>query len=68
VRGKVGRVVGIHGEFRNPESLAYGGDGLPRRPLYLVSFRQTDVWGSRYAGPAADTLTVDIYEHWLEPA
>ena len=67
VRGKIGSVTAVHGEFRNPESLAYGGDGLPRRPLYLVSFRQTDVWGSRYLGPAEDTLTVDIYEHWLEP-
>lgn len=68
VRGKTGWVERVHGEFRNPESLAYGGDGLPERPLYLVGFQQAEVWGPRYAGPSNDTLTVDIYEHWLEPA
>ena len=26
------------------EVLAYGGDGLPRQPLYMVGFRQTDLW------------------------
>jgi nitrile hydratase len=68
VRGKTGWVQAVHGDFRNPESLAYGGDGLPLRTLYLVGFRQSDVWGSRYQGPSADKLFVDIYEHWLEPA
>jgi nitrile hydratase len=68
VRGKQGWIERIHGEFRNPESLAYGGDGLPRLPLYLVGFRQADLWGTRYAESAADGLYVDLYEHWLEPA
>ncbi|MBI4560787.1 MAG: nitrile hydratase subunit beta [Candidatus Rokubacteria bacterium] len=67
IRGKIGRVESLHGAFRNPESLAYGGQGLPRRPLYLVGFNQTDVWAS-YGGSPGDTLHVDIYEHWLEPA
>ncbi len=67
IRGKSGRVVSVHGEFRNPESLAYGGPGLPKQPLYLVGFRQTEIW-SRYPGSPRDTLFVDIYEHWLEPA
>jgi hypothetical protein len=30
----------VYGTFGNPESLAYGGDGLPRQPLYLVRFEQ----------------------------
>ena len=68
VRGKTGWVEAVHGDFRNPESLAYGGDGLPKRTLYLVGFRQSDVWGSRYQGAGEDKLFVDIYEHWLEPA
>ena len=68
VRGKTGRIEAVHGDFRNPESLAYGGDGLPRRPLYLVAFDQAHLWGSRYRGPQGDTLTVDIFEHWLESA
>jgi hypothetical protein len=66
VRGKTGRVESVLGEFRNPESLAYGGSGLPERPLYKVSFRQADLWED-YPGPAGDTLCMDIYEHWLEP-
>ena len=66
VRSKTGRVESVLGEFRNPESLAYGGSGLPERPLYKVSFRQADLWED-YPGCADDTLCMDIYEHWLEP-
>jgi nitrile hydratase beta subunit-like protein len=65
IRGKTGRIESIHGEFLNPESLGHGGDGLPRRPLYLVAFRQCDVW-EKYHAPD-DKLLVDIFEHWLEP-
>jgi nitrile hydratase subunit beta len=67
VRGKMGRVESVLGEFRNPETLAYGESGLPERPLYKVSFRQVDLW-EEYPGPANDELFMDIYEHWLEPA
>ena len=66
VRGKRGWVKRVHGEFRNPESLAYGGDGEPPRPLYMVGFRQADLWPDRYAESQSDTLYVDIYEGWLE--
>jgi nitrile hydratase subunit beta len=66
VRGKPGRVRTLLGAFPNPESLAYGGDGLPHKPLYRVAFRQRDLWEG-YEGPSEDTLLVDIYEHWLEP-
>jgi hypothetical protein len=65
VRGKMGRVESVLGEFRNPETLAYGETGLPERPLYKVSFRQVDLWEG-YPGPASDELCMDIYEHWLE--
>jgi nitrile hydratase len=65
VRGKTGWIQGVHGDFLNPESLAHGGDGLPKRTLYLVAFEQEKVW-SQY--PASqDKLFVDIYEHWLDP-
>jgi len=67
IRGKTGRVEAVQGLFRNPESLAFGGEGLPRQPLYFVGFNQSEVWG-RYDGSPLDTLRVDIYEHWLEPA
>lgn len=67
IQGKTGSIVAIHGAFRNPESLAYGGDGLPKQFLYLVRFEQTRVW-EHYQASAADQLYIDIYEHWLEPA
>jgi hypothetical protein len=67
IQGKVGRVAAVHGAFRNPESLAHGGPGLPEQPLYLVEFDQVKVW-EKYQGSASDKLCVDIYEHWLEPA
>lgn len=67
IRGKTGTIERVCGDFPNPEELAYGFDGLPRRPLYRVRFRQKDVWPD-YAGPDGDTVDVDIYEHWLQPA
>lgn len=67
VKGKHGTVAGNWGSFRNPETLAFGGDGQPTRPLYYVGFRQADLWPD-YAGSAADTLYLDLYEHWLEEA
>ncbi len=67
VRGKRGWVERVYGDFLNPESLAYGRDGLPKRTLYLVGFAQPEVWGSD-AESSQDKVFVDIYEHWLEPA
>lgn len=67
VRGKTGRVVRLQGVFRNPEDLAYGGQGLPGQPLYLVEFYQADIWRN-YTGPPVDKVCVDIYQHWLGPA
>jgi len=67
IQGKTGLVAAVHGAFRNPESLAYGGAGIPKQFLYLVRFEQTQVW-EQYPAPLPDTLFIDIYEHWLEPA
>jgi nitrile hydratase len=67
VRGRVGQVVRRHGAFRNPEELAYGRDGLPKRELYLVAFRGADLWDERDGRSGGDRNYVDIYEHWLEP-
>ena len=66
-RGKSGVVERICGEFRDPEDLAYGGEGLPKQPLYRVRFRQAELWPD-YAGPANDCVEIEIYEHWLEAA
>ena len=67
VQGKTGVVEALHGAFPNPESLAYGGDGLPKQFLYLVRFDQTAVW-PQYPPTFQDKLLIDLYEHWLEPA
>lgn len=65
LRGKEGVIEDRQGAFRNPEELAFGKPGLPKKQLYLVCFRQQDVWPD-YLGPKTDTLCADIYEHWLE--
>ena len=67
IRGKAGMVERLCGVFGNPEDLAYARPGLPRRPLYRVRFRQGDVWPD-YGGRLADTVDVEIFQHWLEPA
>jgi nitrile hydratase len=66
IRGKTGCIECVHGDFLNPESLAFGRDGFPKRTLYLVAFNQADVWGM--AAGSKDKVLVDIYEHWLTPA
>lgn len=66
VRGCAGIVESIAGKFADPEELAYGRDGLPKKPLYRVRFRQVDLWRD-YLGSKDDSLIVDIFEHWLEP-
>jgi nitrile hydratase subunit beta len=65
IKGKVGTVERLHGEFTNPETRAYGRDGLPKQPLYLIGFPQQDVW-THYQD--RDRIYVDLFEHWLEGA
>jgi len=66
IRGKTGRIERSYGEFLNPESLGHGGDGLPKKVLYLVAFQQGEVWHGYNV--KKDKLLVDIFEHWLEAA
>ena len=56
VKGQTGTVVRIHGTFTNPETRAYGEDGLPKQQLYLVAL----------SSDTNDNVLVDVYEHWLE--
>jgi Nitrile hydratase beta subunit, C-terminal len=58
IKGRVGTVERVHGEFTNPETRAYGDDGLPKQPVYLVGFDHD----------RRDRILVDVYEHWLEEA
>ncbi|HSF60779.1 MAG TPA: SH3-like domain-containing protein [Gaiellaceae bacterium] len=64
LKGKTGKVERIHATFTNPESRAYGADGLPAQRLYLVGFDQRDIW-PHYAGSLSDRLYADVFEHWL---
>jgi hypothetical protein len=65
LRGYVGVVCHVVGEFGNPEELAYGRYDGPKLTLYRVRFRQTDIWPD-YAGAPQDVLDVEVYENWLE--
>jgi nitrile hydratase len=67
IRGKQGVVERVCGPFRNPEELAYGRSGEPKQVLYRVRFGLATVWPD-YAGPTADTIDIELYEHWLEAA
>jgi nitrile hydratase len=65
LKGKTGVVERVHASFPNPETRAYGSDGLPAPTLYLVGFAQPDVWPG-YRGRAGDRIYADLFEHWLE--
>ena len=67
LKGKTGTIERTHPSFTNPETRAYGDDGLPKQPLYLVGFSQSDVW-PKYKGRETDKIYADIFEHWLEEA
>jgi nitrile hydratase len=65
LKGKTGRIERAYAEFTNPETRAYGDDGLPLQSVYLVGFEQREVWPG-YRGRATDKIYADVYEHWLE--
>ncbi len=65
IRGHPGVIESIAGQFADPEELAYGREGLPKKTLYRVRFHQTELWPD-YEGSADDTTVVDVFEHWLE--
>jgi nitrile hydratase subunit beta len=67
VRGQSGVIERVCGDYPNPEELAYARPGLPKRALYRVRFPMHAIWQG-YAGPAMDTIEVEIFAHWLEPA
>ena len=67
IRGQAGEIERLCGAFPNPEELAYSRPGLPRQPLYRVRFRQARLWPD-YVGAEGDTIEIEIYQHWLEPA
>ena len=67
VRGASGVIERVCGAFPNPEELAQMRSGLPAQPLYRVRFAQSEVWPD-YRGARADTIDVEIFQHWLDKA
>lgn len=67
VRHKDGAIERYCGAYLNPEDLAYARRDQPAVDLYRVRLRQIDLWPD-YAGPAGDTLEIEVYDHWLSPA
>ena len=67
VRGQVGVIERLCGAFGQPELLAYGGDGEPAQMLYRVRLEQAALWPDGAENPK-DSLEIEIFEHWLEPA
>ncbi|MEM6575392.1 MAG: SH3-like domain-containing protein [Pseudomonadota bacterium] len=61
--GTVERVCGLHGQ---PETFVRG-DGRPATRLYRICIPQAQLWPG-YQGPDDDSLEVEVFEHWLEPA
>ena len=64
IRGRAGTVVRPLGAFPNPEDLAFARPA-PKRVLYHVLFAQEPIW---HEGKPGDTVMVEVFEHWLEPA
>ena len=67
LKGQTGVVERVQPTFTDPETRAYGSDGLPERRVYLVGFEQRELWQS-YGGQEGDRLLADVFEHWLERA
>lgn len=65
VRGRLGTVETLHGVHVFPDSSAAGTGEAPTW-LYGVAFTARELWGDEAA--AADSLRVELWEPYLEPA
>ncbi len=65
VRGHVGTVEQDHGVFVFPDSHARDGSKDPQH-LYVVRFSAHELWGSETG--VKDTVCVDLWDSYLEPA
>jgi ribosomal protein L21E len=65
VRGKTGTVVLAHGVFSFNDTNAHSLGHKPQH-VYTVSFAARELWGPRAS--AYDTLRIDMFDDYLEPA
>lgn len=64
-RGRSGVIERLHGAHVFPDSNARF-DGEAPQPLYTVRFTARELWGE--AAQAADTVSLDLWENYLDPA
>lgn len=64
-RGRAGVVTAFHGAHVFPDANAHG-KGEDPRPLYAVRFTARELWGE--AASPRDTISLDLWEPYLEPA
>ena len=62
-RGKHGIVERLQGVFVFPDTAAHGQGNKPQQ-VYNVRFTARELWGS--GAPAQDSLTLDLFEDYLE--
>lgn len=67
ILGQSGEVVQFCGHFLNPEDLSLGLASGPLVPLYRVQFALSQIWPEQPHHPG-DTVSVEIYGHWLRLA
>lgn len=65
VRGKVGKIERDHGIFVFADTSAYSAGEKPQH-LYSVRFAARELWGDQT--PAQDSVYLDLYDDYLEPA
>lgn len=69
VYGVRGRVSAVCGRYADPSLLAFGVPDVPQVWLYRVEVSMADLWPERNGGgESGDTVSVEIYEHWLQPS
>ena len=64
-RGRAGHIAGIHGVHVFPDTNAHGLGEDPHW-LYSVEFSAEELWGPQ--GRPGDTVLIDLWEPYLEPA
>jgi nitrile hydratase len=65
VRGRLGQVRAHRGGHVYPDARAAGLGDCPQH-LYSVEFRARELWGD--AASPRDTVRLDLWESYLEPA
>jgi nitrile hydratase subunit beta len=64
-RGKAGKIERDHGIFVFADTSVYSAGEKPQH-LYSVRFSARELWGDQ--APAQDTVYLDLYDDYLEPA